>query len=64
MKAAMMNGKMRQKIVKKKQEDNKEAKYISSSHITFSSISLLAPGRGGGLGEPGASLDWNGKEST
>lgn len=39
-------------------------KYTSSNHITFSSISLLAPGRFRGLREPGVSLDWNGEESN
>lgn len=31
--------------------------YESSHHVTFSSISLLAPGGFGGLGELGVSLD-------
>lgn len=33
-----------------------EINYVSSNHVTFSSISLLAPGGFGGLGELGVSL--------
>lgn len=60
--------KMRQQVKKKGREDgngssSKEAKNVISNHITFSSISLLAPGRFRGLRELGGSLGWNRKES-
>ena len=66
-----MNGKNETADRKKKSggengngSSSKEAKYVISNHITFSSISLLAPGRFGGLRELGVSLGWNQKEST
>lgn len=67
MKAAFMNGKMRQQLTQQKEKQklkSKEATNTSSNHVTFSSISLLAPGRFRGLGELGVSLDWNGRESA
>lgn len=55
MKASLMNGEMRLEIVGK--EKGGVINYESSNHVTFSSISLLAPGGFGGLGELGVSLD-------
>lgn len=62
-----MNGKMRQQLAQQKEKQklkSKEATNTSSNHVTFSSISLLAPGRFRGLGELGVSLDWNDRESA
>lgn len=55
MKAVLMNGKMRQKTGGRGKGGG--INYVSSNHVTFSSISLLAPGGFGGLGELGVSLD-------